>query len=298
MDLKQRRIFYITLISLFALLAPFLILYAAGYNLAFFQRKIIKTGLLVINSYPRNSDIYLDDIITKKRTPINISNLIPKEYNIEIKKAGYYSWQKNLTVLPNTSIFADEISLFKINPVKESYFSGNIIISETDQDKQRMAILTGEKAKKSIVVIDLNNKTKKIIKENIDFEVKDINWHENNLIVEKENNGGSDYIILNTYSPEETLLSGITIQNFEKIIGHSNGFIYGLSVDTVYKIDLENKKIEAVSKNPINDIVINKDNLFLISSISVSFSIYFSADKIPEVSQFFIISKINSVWSL
>ena len=54
MNLKHRRILYISFILIFIILVPITIFYAAGYRYNFKQNKIEKTGILYIDSKPKH----------------------------------------------------------------------------------------------------------------------------------------------------------------------------------------------------------------------------------------------------
>lgn len=69
-------------------------LYAKGYRLN--QNKLVDGGLIVVNSDPTGGQIYVDGEL-KGASNTSIS-LTPKTYKIEIKKAGYSTWTKEIKV--------------------------------------------------------------------------------------------------------------------------------------------------------------------------------------------------------
>ena len=116
MSLKFRRFLYIFFILIFLIVVPLLSLYANGYKISissvldgdFF---IQKTGILIIDSSPKNANIYINgksrqfifknlfkkdtDMIT---TPAKIKNLSAGEYIIKLEKDGYWPWEKRLRI--------------------------------------------------------------------------------------------------------------------------------------------------------------------------------------------------------
>lgn len=125
MSLRARRFLYISFILLFLIIAPIICLYAAGYKLGT-GFNVQKTGMLTIETEPKGATIYLNGklqrnflkrLFTKESgyitTPAKIKNLLPGEYNIELKKEGYWGWQKKLTILPGQSTFIEDIIFFK-----------------------------------------------------------------------------------------------------------------------------------------------------------------------------------------
>lgn len=270
MTKTKRRILYLSLIIVFLVIAPFLILYASGYNFEFLEKKIIKTGLLVINSEPRGADIYLNQYFSKKRTPERLANLRPGEYTVEVKKTGYQTWQKKLQVFANYSTFADEIVLFKKTPKVDLLLEGNTQIVKSSPEKPILALLTSKGEEKQILIVNSENKTKKIIKENIEAEVKNMEWLENELLVTLNNKNTNDFLIINTDYPEESLLSEITIQRFDKVKQGAYKIYYGLSTDIIYEIDLFDKKIEAVSQRKALDFIAKEQKIFYLSPLDES----------------------------
>ncbi len=72
-----------------------MIRYAQGYRAT--RTGIIKgTGLLSANSFPTAAEVYVDGRLTSA-TDATL-NLDPGEYEVEIKKDGYHSWKKSLTI--------------------------------------------------------------------------------------------------------------------------------------------------------------------------------------------------------
>lgn len=72
-----------------------MIRYAKGYRPT--KNGMVKgTGLLSANSFPTGAEVYINDRLTTATD--NTLNLEPGEYNISIKKDGYFSWSKKLAV--------------------------------------------------------------------------------------------------------------------------------------------------------------------------------------------------------
>lgn len=85
----------VTLLTLIILIAGTVVAirYAQGYR--FSRQAVMKsTGLLSANSFPNGASVYLNGTLTSA-TDTTI-NLPPGEYEIEIKKEGYFPWKKSL----------------------------------------------------------------------------------------------------------------------------------------------------------------------------------------------------------
>ncbi len=120
MQKRSRTILFVLCIFLFLLAAPTVLLYFQGYRFDFEKKELVQTGGLYFKVLPASSQVYLDGDF-KKRTSgftgsVLIENLIPREYQVEIKKAGYHSWQKNLEVWERRVTEAKNVILFPQNP--------------------------------------------------------------------------------------------------------------------------------------------------------------------------------------
>lgn len=262
MNRKQRRIFYSCLILLFLMITPLILLYATGYNFRLFERKIVKTGLMIVNSFPSGGDIYLNGQLTKKRTPARLPNLIPGEYSIEIKKAGFKPWQKKLNVYAHYTTFADQIVLFKNKPRAKLIIEKNILFAKASPDKREIAILTKTGQTQSLQIINPLKNTERIIKAEIKENIEDISWEKNYIFLKLMEANKFDWIIFDLSRQSETQVSTFTIQSFEKLRAGNLNLFYGLSEHVIYQIDLSNQKIQTLSQQRALDFGIKNNYLY------------------------------------
>jgi len=97
-----------------------LILYSQGYRFDMETKKIVQTGGVFLKIKPVGADIYINDKF-QKRTNILFSsaliqNLLPKKYKLQVKKQGYFSWEKTLEVKEKQVTEAKNIILIPKNP--------------------------------------------------------------------------------------------------------------------------------------------------------------------------------------
>jgi len=120
MNKKTRTILFAICVFLFALTAPSIILYSQGYRFDFETRKVVQTGGLYFKVAPRSAEVYLNSKFKNTTSVFTssslIENLLPKTYYAEIKKDGYYSWQKTLTVEERRVTEAKNITLIPKTP--------------------------------------------------------------------------------------------------------------------------------------------------------------------------------------
>jgi len=97
MTRSQKRI-AISLLTLFFVLSGTILisLLARGYRPDFQEKELKPTGLLVVNSFPKGAQVFINGKLT---TATNQTiNLPPGEYRVTIKKPGFSSWEKNITL--------------------------------------------------------------------------------------------------------------------------------------------------------------------------------------------------------
>lgn len=151
MTKRTRTVLFIICVIFFVSAAPLIIFYSQGYRFDFETKKIVRTGALYFRASPRSAEVYINEKFREKTSIITsavlIENLIPKTYKVEIKKDGYYTWQKNLEVKEKQVTEAKNIFLIPKNPnftfISTSTNEINNIISEietsaTSSDKEKV----------------------------------------------------------------------------------------------------------------------------------------------------------------
>ncbi len=107
-------------IIVFLILAPLLVFYARGFKYDVKTGAIIKTGTLVVNTKPSKAQVFLNNQLQEKLTPVTTRFLTPGDYDVSVEKPGYQSWSKRLTVKSQLVSWAnlnrDFITLFLTEP--------------------------------------------------------------------------------------------------------------------------------------------------------------------------------------
>ena len=102
MTKKTRTVLFSICVFLFLVSASAVVFYSQGYRFDFEKKKITKTGAFYFKVLPRSAQIYLNGQLKKETDFIFgsalIENLLPKTYNIQIKKEGYFTWEKTLEI--------------------------------------------------------------------------------------------------------------------------------------------------------------------------------------------------------
>lgn len=109
MKTLQKLIFFVIFIAILVIV----ILYSRGYRPDFKNKSFVSTGIITVSSYPKTAKVYINNEL-KGLTDINIT-LPPGKYLVEVKKDGYTSWSKNITLKGELVVNIDA-TLFPVNP--------------------------------------------------------------------------------------------------------------------------------------------------------------------------------------
>lgn len=95
---RRTRYFLISLgIVFFFIVAPLIVFYVRGVRYNFTTNKYQSTGILAINTDPKNAEL-LQDGKAIATTPANVRFIPEGEYTLTVQKEGYRSWSKRLPV--------------------------------------------------------------------------------------------------------------------------------------------------------------------------------------------------------
>ncbi len=154
----RKRSIVLSLIFLMVLLGAFLVIrLAQGYRPDLTTKSLRPSGILAATSIPKGAQLYIDGRL-KSATNSTI-NLSPGEYEVEIKKDGYTSWKKTLTIKKELVTITDAY-LFPTFPNLQSLtFTGaqNPILSP-DGQKVVFAVSQGSTEKDGLWILDLGDR--------------------------------------------------------------------------------------------------------------------------------------------
>lgn len=119
---KVRILFFVLMVVVVGTIAYLASLYARGYRWSGTSLNFSPSGLLVINSEPKGAQVYIGGIL-KTATDATI-NLPPGEYQVEIKKDGFLTWNKTLTIQKEIVTEADVFLFPTLASLSPITFSG------------------------------------------------------------------------------------------------------------------------------------------------------------------------------
>ena len=147
---KRRILFWISGLIFLILLAP-VFLYTFGYGVGP-GLKIQRTGGIAITASASNALVSASPFRKKKTSLISknaiIKNLVPGEYEVEVKKDGFWEWKKSLSVLSEkvtqrkTLLIPLQIKgevLGTTTPaLTEPYFKKNSLFAQDETGKEKI----------------------------------------------------------------------------------------------------------------------------------------------------------------
>jgi dipeptidyl aminopeptidase/acylaminoacyl peptidase len=123
MNIKKWRIL-LFLLGLFLISAVSIVVIkiAQGYRPDFSTKRLRPTGLLVATSVPDGAQVFID---SELKTATNATlNLPPGEYEVEIKKDGFFPWKKTLEVKKELVVKTDAYLFSNFPDLRALTFTG------------------------------------------------------------------------------------------------------------------------------------------------------------------------------
>jgi WD40 repeat protein len=139
MDMAKYRVLIflstILIVSFFGFLS---ISYARGYRFNFKNLTLAPTGLLVVKSEPTGAQIFVNgDLKTASDTTLSLA---PGTYDVEVRKEGYLSWYKRLTIAKE-EVTEATVSLFKQAPSLTPVTFSGAVSPIPSEDLSRIAYI-------------------------------------------------------------------------------------------------------------------------------------------------------------
>jgi hypothetical protein len=121
------------------------------------KKSLSSTGILAISSFPKAAKVYINNEL-KGVTDENVG-LPPGSYNVEIKKEGYTSWSKKVTLKGELVISLDAL-LFPLNPSLSPLTNLGVVKAVPLDQTDRILLFTdnSDELKDGIYIFDAGKK--------------------------------------------------------------------------------------------------------------------------------------------
>lgn len=126
MTTAAKRALFVLATLAFLVLGPAVVLYAWGYRYNFREQRVDVTGILYVKAYPRRANVLLDGQLRYETTPAQLTGLQPGSYRVTVEREGSWPWTKVLPVTAQRVTFAEDVVLFRREPVQLAIASGTV----------------------------------------------------------------------------------------------------------------------------------------------------------------------------
>jgi len=299
MTKKRRLVLFLTLLIAFLIITPGIIFYSLGYRFDFENKKITQTGGFYFKVFPKRVTIYINPLSQKggkKQKPITkntdfffgtayIENLLPKKYEVEIKKEGYHRWKKILEIKEKEVTDAKNIILVPKNP---SLLPIQKSISDffVSPEKEKMILKQNNKDYWELKLLNLKTKIKSHIIASPDLsrnkiELLSLNFSPNGemvLLKTKTKENEIKYYSLDLKKNPPKLISLEFLgKKIKKIIFHpkEKEKLFFLKEGMLFEANMKTKEISGPFVKNIYSLGILNDGLYYLQSINNrSFSLF------------------------
>ena len=139
MTTAAKRALFVLAALAFLVLGPLVVLYAWGYRYNFNEQRVDVTGILYVKSYPRRASVLLDGVLKSETTPAQLTGLKPGTYRVTVERDGSWPWTKQLPVVAQRATFAEDVVLFRREPLQQLVATGTLSDLSSSPDGELVA---------------------------------------------------------------------------------------------------------------------------------------------------------------
>lgn len=234
----HRRIIPWVFAIVFAVLAPTLLFYTAGYRLNPNKRVIERNGTLILDTTPGNARIFLNGQEHPDKTAATLQNVTPGTYQVKFERQGYHSWEKRLEVRAEQVTFANKIYLWRQSEPKLLAESSASLLSRAHK-KQRFIIAesTASSTAQSLLVFDNDSLSRRITLPT-SSSVTSIEWSASDDTVVASTNNDGYWVDVRSANTQSELPPA-------DYRWHNDG-VTGLNAERRYSFDPRNKQLSSM----------------------------------------------------
>jgi len=301
MDIKFRRIIYISAIIIFLVASPLLLFYISGYRFDFYKKTIKVTGSLFITTKPTDADVFINNQMLKNKTPLRLNHLTPNFYSVRIEKENFQPYQKNLEVKTKETTMLENIILWPTSPEQNELLTGNInnfsidpqerfILFQDDNTIKRYRLSNQE----IIPILPIKNAstTTTITWSNDGFRAL-LNNNENYWLYTVD-----DKVINLSQKIQEKKLNNISTVKFDP---DNSANLTFLSDKTLYAFNIQTSALTKLLDEPIKNYLYKNNKLYIITATDKVFLTNYSTNgektplfQLPQAEDYEIIDIIQN----
>jgi len=131
MEKIKRSIFFWSLVLLFFIVTPTVILQARGYRFDFHRGIFVHSGTITLKANPQNPEIFIDNSLEKSNlnrmnNTLNVGGLIPGNYGVKLAQDGFQTWEKKTDVHSGLANEFWNVLLVRNNYEQKNYNAASI----------------------------------------------------------------------------------------------------------------------------------------------------------------------------
>lgn len=233
MIVKKRVIWYSFSFVALVIASIIMLLISRGYYYDFETSSFKKNGAIYVKSIPRDTNIYINNELKKKKTPASIS-LPEASYKIRIEKDGFIPWSKNISIKEGYVTWENYIFLILEKRTKENITENGIKNYLISPSKNKIAYTD---LNNNLWFIDINsNSHSKVYSSN--NKTKLLGWDNKNEKVLVEDKGiyliiSNDDTLKIKHIPGKISKIEISKDNNDKVYALSENYLYTSSQDNL-----------------------------------------------------------------
>lgn len=255
MDLKYRRIIYITFFAAFFLVGAWLTLWSQGYHYDFLNKKIESTGAISIITKPTGATVWLDGKQQAATTPLSIKNLKAGNYTVTVTLPGWQTWEKKLLVYDRQVVRVNNIKLWPEATTGKILNGANHSYSLISPNRQTMIYTKTVKNNFELWLLNLTSaESVRLDSSPLDQKIVYFEWSPSNRQLLTKTMAGQWFIYNLTSNQEKSvnIPSDINIQNIHWSTNDQDQ-LYFSSEKELYEFDLESDSAKVIWQAPIID---------------------------------------------
>ncbi len=119
-----RRIIFYLFLAVYLVVCPLLIMWSLGYVFSPRSQEVVQTGMIALETEPRDASVYLGRSRYIRRTPTVLRDLIPGSYTVRLFHKNYFPWEHTIVVEPGKAHTFDKILLVPWHRQATAFFGG------------------------------------------------------------------------------------------------------------------------------------------------------------------------------
>lgn len=207
MKKSKRRVLFYTLVLVFVVTTPLVLLYALGYVFDAETRSFVSAGGVFVKTNQAGITIFLDGVLQRETSVFIAGALVPTvslgAHHLRIEKEGYRPWEKEIVIQKQRVVEYRTITLIPNDPplVEQHAFDLKNPFSLHPSPKRDMLALYSEKEKK--LIFQSVPDEKNIFEKKLEFSPKKITWLDDAHIGLSKNPGGTEWLVLGVSGDRE-----------------------------------------------------------------------------------------------